>query len=196
MIVYLDNDYICHTENNGSFVEYDTDIFDGKSKAYIEGMRIVPEGETWIRSDGVRFNGFMFSPAKDIIRVLTDVAISYLDDDQAESVTALFPEWQIGVLYKTIGTRLQYNGKLYKVKQAHTSQADWTPDITPALYELIDASHSGTIDDPIPFETGMAIEKDKYYTQYEVEYLCIRDSINPLYNDLSTLISIYVEVVQ
>ena len=45
MIVYLDNDYICHTKNNGSFVEYDIDIFNGKNKAYIERMRIVPEGE-------------------------------------------------------------------------------------------------------------------------------------------------------
>ena len=124
------------------------------------------------------------------------LATSYLTDEQAGTVTVLFPLWQVGVLYKTIGERLQYNGKLYKVKQAHTSQADWTPDITPALYELIDATHSGTIDDPIPFETGMAIEQGKYYTQYDVKYLCTRDSINPLYNDLSTLIEIYVVVVE
>lgn len=127
---------------------------------------------------------------------LIQTAINYLPDEEAETVTALFPEWQVGVLYKTIGERLQYGGKLYKVRQAHTSQADWTPDITPALYELIDATHSGTIDNPIPFETGMAIEKGKYYTQYETKYLCTRDSINPLYNDLSTLIGIYVEVVE
>lgn len=127
---------------------------------------------------------------------LIQTAINYLPDEEAETVTALFPEWQVGVLYKTIGKRLQYNGKLYKVKQAHTSQADWTPDITPALYELIDATHSGTIDDPIPFDTGMAIEQGKYYVQYEIKYLCTRDSINPLYNDLSTLIGIYVEVVE
>ena len=127
---------------------------------------------------------------------LIQTAINYLPDKEAETVTALFPEWQVGVLYKTIGERLQYGGKLYKVRQAHTSQADWTPDITPALYELIDATHSGTIDDPIPFDTGMAIEQGKYYVQYEIKYLCTRDSINPLYNNLSTLIGIYVEVVE
>ena len=126
---------------------------------------------------------------------LIQTAINYLPDEEAETVKALFPEWQTGIAYIT-GKRLQYDGKLYKVRQDHTSQSDWTPDITPALYEVIDATHSGKIDDPIPFETGMAIEQGKYYTQYEVEYLCIRDSINPLYNDLSTLISIYVEVVQ
>lgn len=127
---------------------------------------------------------------------LIQTAINYLPDEEAETVTALFPEWQAGVLYKTIGERLQYGGKLYKVRQAHTSQADWTPDITPALYELIDTSHRGTIDDPIPFDTGMAIEQGKYYVQYDVKYLCTRDSGNPLYNDLSTLIDIYVKVVE
>lgn len=196
MTIYLDSEFICHLTDDGTMTAIETDDFDGQTDAFIEGYRYVPEGETWTRSDGVQFKGLMIAPAKNYLSILADVAISYLDDTQAETVTELFPKWQIGVLYKTIGTRLQYNGKLYKVKQAHTSQADWTPDITPALYEVIDATHSGTIDDPIPFETGMAIEKDKYYTQYEVEYLCIRDSINPLYNDLSTLISIYVEVVQ
>lgn len=196
MTIYLDDEYICHLDNAEGRQAVETDVFDGKEKAYIEGFRFVPDGQVWMRADGVPFRGLMIAPAKDLNRVMLDVAISYLDDDQAETVTALFPEWQVGVLYKTIGERLQYGGKLYKVRQAHTSQADWTPDITPALYELIDASHSGTIDDPIPFNTGMAIEKGKYYTQYEVEYLCTRDSINPLYNDLSTLIEIYVEVVE
>ena len=51
-------------------------------------------------------------------------ATDYLTDEEAKTVMALFPEWQIGVLYETIGERLQYNSKLYKVKQAHTSQAD------------------------------------------------------------------------
>ena len=124
-----------------------------------------------------------------------DKATGYLTDEQAETVTVLFPLWKTDIWY-TIGMRLQYDGRLYKVRQSHTSQNDRTPDIAPALYELIDVTHSGTIDDPIPFDTGMAIEQGKYYVQYEVEYLCTRDSINPLYNDLSTLIGIYVEVVE
>ena len=32
---------------------------------------------------------------------------------------------------------MQYNGVLYKCVQAHTSQANWTPDATPALWVVI-----------------------------------------------------------
>ena len=40
----------------------DTDIFDNKCDAYIEGYRFVPSGETWTREDGVLFSGEMISP--------------------------------------------------------------------------------------------------------------------------------------
>jgi len=58
-----------------------------------------------------------------------------LSDEEALEVAALFPTWasKIGSEVK-VGERLWYNGKLYKVIQAHTTQADWTPDVTPALY--------------------------------------------------------------
>ena len=69
------------------------------------------------------------------------LATSYLDDDQAESVTILFPNWEVGVRYQAEdkdkgipADRRQYNGLLYRCVQSHTSQADWTPDITPALW--------------------------------------------------------------
>ena len=44
--------------------QVNTDIFDGKCKAYIEGYRFIPTGEKWIRSDGVIFSGLMVSPAE------------------------------------------------------------------------------------------------------------------------------------
>lgn len=61
------------------------------------------------------------------------LATSYLDDEQAETVTNLFPVWESGVEY-IVGDRRQYNELLYRCVQAHTSQDDWTPDITPALW--------------------------------------------------------------
>ena len=61
------------------------------------------------------------------------LATSYLDDEQAETVTNLFPIWESGVEY-IVGDRRQYNELLYRCVQAHTSQDDWTPDITPALW--------------------------------------------------------------
>ena len=61
------------------------------------------------------------------------LATSYLDDEQAESVTELFPQWVSGTAYE-IGDRRQYDGLLYRCVQAHTSQADWTPPSVPALW--------------------------------------------------------------
>ncbi len=62
-----------------------------------------------------------------------ELATSYLSDDQAETVTDLFPEWETGVAY-AVGDRRQYGGLLYRCVQAHTSQADWTPPAVPALW--------------------------------------------------------------
>ena len=62
-----------------------------------------------------------------------ELATSYLSDDQAETVTDLFPEWETGTAY-AVGDRRQYDGLLYRCVQAHTSQADWTPPAVPALW--------------------------------------------------------------
>jgi hypothetical protein len=97
-----------------------------------------------------------------------------LDDGTAVKVKALFPKWEIGVAY-IVGDRFTYNDRLYKVQQVHTSQADWTPDAVPSLYVVIDETHEGTMEDPIPAATGMLYEKDKYYIHNNVIYLCIRE---------------------
>ena len=62
-------------------------------------------------------------------------ATSLTDADALESVE-LFPAWAAGVDCK-VDERLQYQGTLYRVVQAHTSQADWTPDQTPALFAVV-----------------------------------------------------------
>ena len=56
-----------------------------------------------------------------------------LTDEQAVTVIDLYDEWAVGVEVFA-GERKQFEGKLYKVLQDHTTQADWTPDKTPALY--------------------------------------------------------------
>lgn len=60
-------------------------------------------------------------------------ALRALTDETALDTVDLFPAWRAGEAY-AVGDRIQYGGKLYKVVQAHTSQADWAPDIVPALY--------------------------------------------------------------
>lgn len=61
------------------------------------------------------------------------LATSYLDDEQAEAVTNLFPFWEPDTAY-AVGDRRQYDGLLYRCVQAHTSQPDWTPPAVPALW--------------------------------------------------------------
>lgn len=67
------------------------------------------------------------------IRQMIEKGSASLPDDDALEAVELFPSWEVGIAY-SVGERIQYNGKLYKVVQAHTSQADWTPDKTSALY--------------------------------------------------------------
>ena len=57
-------------------------------------------------------------------------------DEQAVLVPNVFPSWKPEKEYKT-GDRIQYQGKLYKVITSHTSQEDWMPDITPALWVAV-----------------------------------------------------------
>jgi hypothetical protein len=133
MIIYLDSDFRCYTDYADGRQTVETDFFDGKSREYIEGYRYVPDGQTWTRSDGTQFTGLMVAPAIDYKQIMTNVAVSYLDDDQAESVTILFPNWEVGVAY-AVGDRRQYDGLLYRCVQAHTSQADWYPPAVPALW--------------------------------------------------------------
>ena len=56
-----------------------------------------------------------------------------VDDNTALRMVEFYPEWEAGQAY-TAGYKVQYGGTLYKCVQAHTSQADWTPDATPALW--------------------------------------------------------------
>lgn len=57
-------------------------------------------------------------------------------DEQALAVPALYPVWRSGVEY-AVGIRVLYNGILYKVLTAHTSQDDWTPDAAPSLFAKV-----------------------------------------------------------
>ena len=64
MTIYIDADCKCHVENDGTMTEVQTDFFDGKCKAFIEGYRFVPDGQTWTREDGTVFQGEMIVPWK------------------------------------------------------------------------------------------------------------------------------------
>ena len=65
-----------------------------------------------------------------------EAAASTMTDENALTAVELFPVWAIGRAY-AVDDRVQHSGTLYKCVQAHTSQADWTPDATPALWVAV-----------------------------------------------------------
>lgn len=118
-----------------------------------------------------------------------------IDGNDALTAMSLYPAWAANTAY-TAGYKLTHGEKLWRVLQAHTSQAGWEPStVTASLYEQINETHAGTKDDPIPYDGNMALEKDKYYTQDYVIYLCTRDTLISVHNPLSELVGIYVELV-
>ena len=73
--------------------------------------------------------------AKQLRQLIEQLAVA-LDDETALTGVELFPMWAIGRAYST-GDRVRHGGTLYKCVQVHTSQADWTPDATPALWVVV-----------------------------------------------------------
>ena len=117
-----------------------------------------------------------------------------VDDTTALRMLEFYPAWAAGQDY-TAGYKVQHGSKLWRCIQAHTSQDSWAPSTdTASLWERIDETHAGTQYDPIPYDGSMALTAGLYYIQDGVTYLCTRDTGNPVYNALSDLVGIYVEV--
>ena len=118
-----------------------------------------------------------FAEYDEILRTLissnSEKIVSTFTDENALKVIDLCPVWTIGIAVAK-DSRYQFNGKLYKCVQAHTTQEDWTPDVTPALWTAIDVTHAGTIDDPIPAVAGMEYVYGRYYIEGETVYICKR----------------------
>lgn len=127
------------------------------------------------------------------LRPLIEKAVQSIDGNEALTAKSLYPVWTENTAY-TVGFKVQHNDKLWSCIQAHTAIVTWEPENAPSLWKQIDESHAGTLEDPIPYNGNMALENGKYYTQDSVVYLCIRDTINPVYNKLSELVGLYVEL--
>lgn len=117
-----------------------------------------------------------------------------VDDATAIRMKQFYPEWKAGIQLAA-GFKIQHNDKLWKVIQDHTSQTGWEPENVPALFEQINETHSGTIDDPIPYSGNMALSQGVHYYQDGVFYLCTRDTVNPVHHPLVELVGLYVDPV-
>ena len=86
-----------------------------------------------------------------------------LGDAQALQVPMLFEEFNGNGVAYAVGKRVLYKGVLYKVIQAHTSQADWTPDAAPSLFaKVINETIDGSIPEFVqPNSTNPYMKGDK-----------------------------------
>ena len=64
MVVYVDSEFRCHVNQADGLTAVETDFFDGKCTAFIEGYRLVPSGQLWTNPDGITYAGEMIVPWK------------------------------------------------------------------------------------------------------------------------------------
>lgn len=188
-------------------------IIDGKTVFYkdpliINGMQIYNPSEELILAAG--WMEYTPPPAPPIdytvyepdeftivekLKQLAQAQVAQQTDEEALNNIELFPSWQslIGKQVE-IGTRLFHDNRLWKVRQTHTVQEEWKPDVATSLYVQIVADDSGTESNPINFEIGMELVEGKYYTENNVKYRCIRELAQSVWH-LADLVGNYVEVV-
>lgn len=109
------------------------------------------------------------------LRPIIEAAAVSLSDGEAAKLPELITRWadHIGETVAPGDRRSDEDEsgvlRVYKVRegQGHTTQADWPPHLTPALWVVVDVTHAGTQDDPIPASRGMEYEYGKYYLDSE-----------------------------
>lgn len=128
------------------------------------------------------------------------MTINTMDLSNADALTVrdLHPSWEsfIGKEMKA-KTRVTYGEGLFRARQDINPVLENQPPSvdTAALYEEINEEHAGTQDDPIPYNNNMELFSGKYYSQGGDTYRCTRNTGQPVYQDLSALVGIYVEKV-
>lgn len=118
------------------------------------------------------------------LRPVIEQASASLSDGEAAKSPELFPRWadHIGETVKPGDRRSDMDGSgvlhVYRVNkgQGHTTQENWPPHSTPAVWTIINVDHAGTQDDPIPAARGMEYTYGLYYKDPEDTklYLCER----------------------
>ena len=203
MIVYIDNDYKCHVENDGTMTAVQVDFFDGKCKEYVEGYRFIPEGQTWTREDGAVFRGEMRTPLKPMNDLSTaqqeyeqkknqdlatigakQVYLLAISSDKAPDAEAgIFAEgtekWTPGETYNQYDL-FQHNGAMGYVKQTHTALEIYPPFSvgTEALYGARPAPDEEGI---YPYVYNMAAAVGMKVREDGIVYQCIQAIGDMLY---------------
>ena len=77
--------------------------------------------------------------ARELRKILEKAMTDAQSLTEAEAITAtcLHPKWNGDGVQYTAGQRVQDDGILYTVLQAHTSQPDWKPTAAPSLFAKV-----------------------------------------------------------
>ena len=79
-----------------------------------------------------------------VLRAGMEEVSASLTDEKAVELPEFFPAWNPDSCEYSVGDRVRYDGTLYKVLQAHTSQASWTPEAAVSLFAEILPGQDGT----------------------------------------------------
>ena len=113
---------------------------------------------------------------KDVMKLRRTIeqAVQSLPTEIALEVPSLFEKWTVNKAVE-VGERREYEGTLYEVVQAHTTQKNWTPDATPALWKEV--APEGVIPEwKQPLGTHDAYQKGDKVLYNELVYVSIVDN--------------------
>lgn len=186
--VVLHEGYIKNIDEFNSLQRYEFD-----SPEFTE----IINGEDWVHGEEYEAPNEKFAQVMALQLMTKDTTNNIntyeLSAKDALAVREFYPLWRESIEVKE-GERYQSDGLLWECISGHTTQANWKPSIsTSSLWKEVTTSHAGTKEDPIPYHNNMELELGKYYSQYDVVYLCTRDTEIPVYQDLKDLEGIYVQ---
>ena len=133
------------------------------------------------------------------VKAAQKTASTALDDTTALEAIAIYPMFKDLVDAKekvNKGFRFQYGDKLWRTEQPeYTFDGIYAPGPgTESLFSEVAKQGEGTRDNPIHYNNNMELVEGKYYEQGGTVYYCFRSTGVPVYNNLDSLVHIYVEL--
>lgn len=173
-------------------------IFDGKEYRDMNAEEIAEIQEATAKAEAEERHRPMTEAEVNAIFIRQQINTLSVDDDTAFRMKSFYPNFadMIGQTVKQ-DFKFTYGDRLYKTAQPELTIAEhYPPGLgTESLYTEICENHDGSKYDPIPYSGNMALENGKYYIQDGVTYLCTRDTVNSVYDNISDLVGLYVEKI-
>lgn len=174
----------CDTNNLGNLIELEIDeelFYSGKIlNCYYRDGKVVFDEDDYNDLQNQFEEHKKISEAKARLeQIMLHNTLLSLDDKTAREVRCLYDKWERNKNYIT-GDRKRYGDNLYKCKENHKSQAQYPPNLIPAIWDIIADGQQGTIDEPIIVPdtiSSMVYVKGKYYLEGSVLYLMNREGM-------------------